>query len=197
MSPLKPVVDLRVATFDPKVKTYIYLYVACLLASSIIGLVVLPFWLLGVGQIVSERFFHTLKLQLTPRHLLFSKGLVFHVEKTIPLDNIQDVSFLGGPVLRAFGLTKIEVETAGGGGAGRQGEMSMLGVLNAESFKTAILEQRQRLMEAKSRPAALPPTTTTTTTTVGANEHLQLLRDIKHELVEIKQALAATTKPPS
>ena len=95
-------------------------------------------------------------------------------------DNIQDVSFLGCPVLRAFGLTKIEVETAGGGGAGRQGEMSMLGVLDADSFKRGILEQRQRLVEAKNRPPALA--TTTSTMPVALDEQLQLLRIVDYDL---------------
>lgn len=183
--------ETRVAEFDPKVKAYIFLYVSFLLVASVIGIVALPFWLLGVGQVVSNRFFHTLKLTLTPKQLLFSKGLVFRVEKTIPLENIQDVSFMGGPVLRAFGLTQIQVETAGGGGPGRQGEMSMIGVVDAELFKSAILDQRQRLLERKHLPAT---TTTPVPTTTTTDEHLQLLRDIKQELTEIKQALV---KPPA
>ncbi len=191
--------ETRQAEFDPKVKAYIFLYVAFALVASVVGIVALPFWLLGVGQVVSDRFFHTLKLRLTPRQLLFSKGLVFRVEKTIPLENIQDVSFMGGPVLRAFGLTQIQVETAGGGGPGRQGEMSMIGVVDAESFKAAILDQRQSLLEQKHLlPAAtttpVPTTTMTATMTATTDEQLQLLRDIKQELIEIKQALV---KPPA
>ena len=178
------VVDVKAAEFDPKVKAYIFLYVAFALVASVFGVVLLPFWLLGVGQIVSRRFFHTLQLQLTSKHLLFSKGIVFHVEKTIPLENIQDVSFLGGPVLRAFGLTQIQVETAGGGGAGRHGEMSMIGVVDAERFKAAILERRTLLRASQALPAA---------TTTAETEQLALLRDIKNELVAIRQALAKET----
>lgn len=181
----------RTAVFDEKVKVYIFLYVLFVLVTSIVGLVVVPFWVLGLGQYVSRRFFNTLHLQLTDKHLLFAKGMIFTVEKTIPLENIQDIAFVGGPVLRSFGLTQINVETAGGGGAHRQGEMSMIGVVDAAAFKAAILEQRERLVQAKHRQLAPSPSTTTTTTTT--EETTQLLRDIKAELVAIKQALQPKT----
>lgn len=61
--------------------------------------------------------------------------------------------------------------------------------VDAATFKTAILDQRQRLLDAQESRSALSPTPTTSTT---PDEQIQLLRDIKLELVEIKRALAAT-----
>jgi len=40
-----------------------------------------------------------------PTHLnQFKKGMMFRVEKTIPLENIQDLTFLDNPFLRWFDL---------------------------------------------------------------------------------------------
>jgi putative membrane protein len=176
-------VILRKATFNPKVKTYIFLVVLFYLCVSIIGLIIVPAWLFGLGQWLSKKFFHTLECQLSTKNLKFSKGIIFHIEKTIPLENIQDLSFYGGPVLRAFGLTLIRIETAGGGGKHDSNNMSMLGIENAEIFKQEILEQREKAIRRKHQhhsPVAASATN-------GLSE--QLLTEIKNELVEIKNAL--------
>jgi len=174
---------LNKATFNPKVKTYIYLVVLFYLFVSIIGWLIIPFWLFGLGNWVSTKFFNTLECELTSKNLRFSKGMIFHIEKTIPLENIQDLSFYGGPILRYFGLTLIRIETAGGGGQHNNNMMSMLGINNAESFKVEILNQREKVMKEKYQISS----------SVNENKNTsnndELLRDIKNVLVEIKEAL--------
>ena len=113
------------------------------------------------------------------KNLYFSKGIILHIEKTIPLENIQDVSFFGGPVLRSFGLTFIRVETAGGGGAHHSNMMSIPGVDDAEEFKNMILLQREKVIKEKSRGGV-----------ASANNDSVVLNEIKNELVEIKNLLA-------
>src|SRR6218665_90274 len=174
---------LRKASFNPKVKTYIFLVVLFYLCVSIIGLALVPLWLFGLGQWLSKKFFHTLHCQLRTKTLRFSKGIIFHIEKTIPLENIQDLSFYGGPVLRSFGLTLIRIETAGGGGQHNSNSMSMLGVENAEQFKQEILEQREKVIRQKNQNSG--PLAASSGT--GLSE--QLLTEIRNELVEIKNAL--------
>lgn len=174
---------LKTATFNPKVKTYIFLVVTFYLIVTIAGLVLLPLWLFGFGQWLSKKFFHTLECHLTSKTLRFSKGLIFHIEKTIPLENIQDLSFYGGPVLRYLGLTLIKIETAGGGGHHNNNIMSMLGINNAENFKLDILNQREKVMKEKYQFSSV--------NTGGEKGMLtdDLLKEIKNELVEIKLAL--------
>ncbi len=175
---------IRSATFNPKVKTYIFLVVLFYLLISVIGWVIIPFWLFGLGQWLSNKFFHTLTCQLTKKQLKFSKGLILHIEKTIPLENIQDLSFIGGPILRAFGLTLIKVETAGGGGGPHANNMmSMIGVENAEEFKMLILNQREIVIKEKNQHSFAAPTNSEN------NLNDKLLTEIKNELVEIKKAL--------
>ena len=173
-------VIIQKASFNPKVKTYIFLIVLFYMIVTFIGIVLLPFWLLGLGQWLSNKFFHTLECQLTTKNLRFSKGLIFHIEKTIPLENIQDLSFYGGPVLRALGLTLIRIETAGGGGKHNSNRMSIPGINGAEDFKLAILNQREIVMKEKYQGHK----------TSGNNESSEvILKDIHQELVEIKNAL--------
>lgn len=174
---------LRNATFNPKVKTYIFLVVLFYLIVTIIGWLILPFWLLGFGQWLSTKFFHTLKCQLSTKTLRFSKGLIFHIEKTIPLENIQDLSFYGGPILRSMGLTLIKIETAGGGGHHNNNVMSMLGIEGAENFKLEILNQREKLIKEKYQQ--ISPAKASDSGTLSEN----LLQEIKNELTEIKIAL--------
>jgi putative membrane protein len=172
---------IREATFNPKVKTYIFLVVIFYLFISFIGWVVIPFWLFGLGQYLSNKFFHTLQCQLTQKQLKFSKGLILHIEKTIPLENIQDLSFIGGPLLRWFGLTLIRVETAGGGGASQINMMSIPGVNDAENFKIAILTQREKVIKEKNQSFHAAP--------ISNENSDKILLDIKNELVEIKTLL--------
>lgn len=176
---------LKEATFSPRVKTYIFFVVLGVLISSVIGIILVPFWLLGLGQYMSGLYFKTLSCQITNKNLKFSKGLIIHIEKTIPLENIQDLSFIGGPILRYFGLTLIRIETAGGGGGHHnQNMMSMLGINDAEQFKTAILNQRE-IIKNKTGFGALSASEGQSTSI----DNTQLLIDIKNELVEIKNVL--------
>ena len=57
------------------------------------------------------------------------------LEKTIPLENIQDLAFKEGPLLRYFGLAILQIETAGGQGAGPGGDLTLIGLNGAKEFK--------------------------------------------------------------
>lgn len=170
---------LKQAQFNPKLKTYIFLIVLFYLVVSVIGLVLVPFWIFGLGQWLSGKFYNTLKCELSEKNLYFSKGIILHIEKTIPLENIQDLSFIGGPILRSFGLTFIKVETAGGGGNSHSNMMNIPGIEDAEAFKNMILHQRELVIRSKSQVQQLP-----------TDSQVEILKDIKEELTQIKQLLA-------
>ncbi len=93
---------LKEASFSPRAKTYIFFVVLGVLISSVIGILLVPFWLLGLGQYMSCLYFKTLSCQITNKNLKLSKGLIINIEKTIPLENIQDLSFIGGPNIALF-----------------------------------------------------------------------------------------------
>ncbi|MEY4926153.1 MAG: hypothetical protein RI894_589 [Bacteroidota bacterium] len=142
------------ATFNPVVKTYLLLYIAFMLCVTIIGIPLAIIWLCGIGQWWAQHYFDKLECELSARTLHFKQGIFVQVEKTIPLDNIQDLTFIEGPVLRYFNLCMLNVETAGKGDAkgfsGFGNEMSLIGIIDAQNFRTSVLEQRQAVMDRKN-----------------------------------------------
>ena len=135
---------IQKAEFSPKIKTYILLYVALILLLTIIGIPLMLVWFLGLGSYVSNRYYENLKCRLTDRHLVFSKGAFFKVEKTIPLENIQDLTFLENPILNTLDLRILKIETAGGSNQDGS-DMKLIGIREAEAFKQKVLEQRERV----------------------------------------------------
>lgn len=140
------------AAFNPAIKNYILVVGSFFLIITMFGILLLPFWLLGVGQYGSKRYFNSLQCELTTRHLRFKKGAFFKVEKTIPLENIQDLTFIDNPFLRWFDLRILKVETASGNNP-HGSDMKLIGIMDTENFKEEVLEQRERIVSAKSSNA--------------------------------------------
>jgi len=101
--------------------------------------------MLGYGQWYARRYIEYLDCELTERHLRFRKGILFQTEHTIPLDNIQDLAFKEGPLLRYFDLTVLKIETAG---QSREGtDMTLYGIKDGADFRNKVLAQRDRLTD--------------------------------------------------
>ena len=73
------------AKFDPRLKTYSYVGGIVIFTITIVGIILLPFWLI-FGKIYINRYFDNLYCELTTRALHFKKGVWFQTERTIPLD---------------------------------------------------------------------------------------------------------------
>ena len=101
------------AEFNPKIKTYILYTVSFFLLISVMGIPILIFWFLGLGQYISKRYYENISCELSINHLEFKKGVLFKVEKTIPLENIQDLTFIENPLLKHLDLRILKIETAG------------------------------------------------------------------------------------
>ena len=130
------------AEFNPIVKTYILLYIFGIMFATVVGIPLAIIWLCGVGQWYSRHFYEKLYCVLTEKHLRFRMGILFTVDKTIPLENIQDLTFYEGPVLRHFNLAMLKVETAGQGEhSGNQ--MKLVGIIGAHDFRSRVLQQRE------------------------------------------------------
>ena len=168
---------IQAAEFNPKIKNYILLVVAFILTMTVAGIPLLIFWFLGLGQYISRRFYENLKCKLTDRHLEFKKGILFKVEKTIPLENIQDLTFIENPLLKYLDLRILKIETAGQSNP-EGSDMKLIGIINSSDFKEKILHQRE-LLKTKNR--------TDNRQTETSNEQIvDILRDIKDILNDIK-----------
>ena len=164
------------ADFSEKIKTYILLSVSLVLLVTVIGIPLLLIWLLGFGQYLSRKYYENLRCDLTERHLVFSKGAFFKVEKTIPLENIQDLTFLQNPILNWLEMRVLKIETAGGSNP-YGSDMKLIGIKDSQAFKESVLEQREKI---RIRSEATTPAVNT------GEEQLYILKEIRDLLLELK-----------
>jgi len=166
---------MTAARFDDKLRTYWYLQSVLICVATVIGILILPIWLLGLGQWYVRRSFEALKCELHERTLVVKRGIFFKVEKTIPLDKIQDLTVKEGPLLRKLGLRSLKIETAGQGTPGKS-EADLIGVVNPLDFRDEVLRQRDSLSAVPvSRPG----------TDEGASGTIELLTEIRDLLSQI------------
>jgi putative membrane protein len=165
--------ELR-AAFNPLIKPFLVLRIGIPLAMSIVGIPLALAWFLGVGRWWAQHYFDKLECRLTPRALHFRKGILVQVEKTIPLENLQDVTFVEGPILRRFQLATLKFETAGHS-AGQASDMHLTGIIDAHEFRNRILVARDALRQQHAPGAA--------------DAHLEALRAIERQLAEIAALL--------
>ena len=132
------------ASFNPMVRRYMLIYVAWWLLISVIFSPLILVWVLGPGQWWAAEYFRKLRCELDDKVLSFRKGILFQVEKTIPLENIQDVTFIEGPLLRQFNLSLLRIETAGQS-PNQAHTMQLVGIVDAHALRAEILRRRERL----------------------------------------------------
>ncbi len=105
---------------------------------------------------------------VTDRSLRIREGLLKVQEKTMTFSNIQNVSIRQGPVQRLFGISDVEVRTAGGGGSSSSGKDEQgltdnlhlgyfRGVANAAEIRDTILAHLKRLRSAGLGDPDEPP----------------------------------------
>lgn len=171
--------QIREATFDPRLKSYTFWGTSLFLFITVVGIVVLPFWLI-FGKIYINRYYDNLFCELTTRALHFKKGIWFQTERTIPLDKIQDLTFKEGPMLRYFGLSYLKIETAGQSVEG-MADMTLTGVVNARNFREMVLDQRDLITDIQI------PSETVPEPRGGNDELITLLNQIHETLQRIEQ----------
>ncbi|NOX19521.1 MAG: PH domain-containing protein [Chlorobi bacterium] len=169
------------AEFHPVLKTYIFLYVLQLLVVSIIGIIVVPFWLLGLGVWVSGRYFAHLECVLTENTLEYKKGYLFRVEKTVLLDKIQDLTLKEGPLLRFFNLQMLIIETAGQSNPDGGGDAKLIGIIDAREFRRKVLAQRDIITARDEMPARIENEMQT------GESQISLLKEIRDTLKRIER----------
>ncbi len=143
------------AEFDSRLKAYSFIQSTLALIFCLVTIPLVPFWVLGLGQLLARRQYEALDCALTERSLNFSKGIFVKVQKNVPLDKITDLALHEGPILRALGLTCLKVETAGQSAA--QGALlSLVGIRDSLAFRDAVLNQRDRIVTTGTTPAPAP-----------------------------------------
>lgn len=117
-----------------------------------------------------------MECELTTRSLRFKKGFIVQIEKTIPLDKIQDLTFKEGPLLKKLGLSVLKIETAGNSAAG-SADLSLLGIVDAHEFRQMVFDQRDKV-------------TDNTSSSSTHNESMtEILSDIRDSLKKIESKI--------
>ena len=127
------------ASFNDAVTTYWLSNGIIILIVTVIGIPLLPFWIIG-GKWITRKYLASHRATLTNRSLRVSKGIFTQIEKAVPLDRITDVGVVQGPLMRFFGVESLSVETAGQSAVGSL--IHLTGVEEGRNFKEAILKQR-------------------------------------------------------
>lgn len=174
---------LRVATFDPRLKTYWFLLTMLMFVCTIILIPLALVWIF-IGPIIHRRQYDAHECELTERTLNFRKGFLFRVQKNVPLDKITDLALNEGPVLRYLGLCSLNVETAGGGAGTATGQAVLVGIEDALDFRNAVMRQRDRVTSGG--------VTRTAEATANDTDQTALLTDIRDHLARIEARINAT-----
>ncbi len=132
----------------PQVRWYFYWTSILLLA--LIGVFVFGFGALAApvyaftfGPWLSRRQAEVLEYRLHETHLFVHQGVFFIKRKSIPLDRITDIVLSQGPLLRFFGLWRLDIQTAGSGQ--QRAEAYLYGLVNPEEAKETILKARDAI----------------------------------------------------
>jgi len=132
------------ARFNPLIKPFLVMKIGLTMLFTVVGIPLAIIWFLGAGRWWAQHYFDRLECQLGERSLRFRKGILVTTEKTIPLENIQDVTFIEGPILKHFNLSTLKFETAGHS-VGQASDMHLTGIIDAQAFRARIMEAREAL----------------------------------------------------
>lgn len=149
-APVDPVFHAKI---NPLIKPFLVVQIGFTMVMTVIGIPLAIVWFLGLGRWWAQHYYDKLECHLSDKTLRYRKGILVQVEKTIPLENIQDVTFIEGPILRHFQLSTLKFETAGSG-AGQANDMRLTGIVDAHDFRNRILAARDRLKQEQRGPGA-------------------------------------------
>lgn len=167
-------------------------------AFAILGyLLQLPFTFLLVRLDYRYRWYMT-----TDTSLRIREGITSVRERTMTYANIQNLSLKQGPIQRLFGISDLQVRTAGGGGAedgdpgkGGLGDADNMhlgyfrGVDNAEEIRNLILVQMKGMRDSglgdPDEPVAAPPPSS------DSDELLAAAREFAAEARALRAAMGA------
>jgi putative membrane protein len=170
------------ANFNPKVKQYWTLVVVFVTAATILGIVFTPLVAI-IAWLISGKVLKALSANLYERKLVVKRGILFVVEKSIPLEKITDIALSQGPLMRLFGLHKLSFETAGQSGQGAL--VSLVGVIDAENFRERILNQKDalRLKQDSASVKTEPSHRNENTDLVSLNQSVKNIENMLAELL--------------
>ena len=151
--------------FDRKIIVYWWIMANLGLLVTFVGIIAMVVWI-PFGWIVHKKQYEHMSGALTDRSINMRMGWLFKKQQNIPLDKLTDVSIHEGPILNAFGVVKMQFETAGAA------PFILTGVKNSDQFRDLVLQQRDSLV---SNPQQSAPSD-------DSNDVLVEIRDILQQI---------------
>ena len=151
--------------FDRKIIVYWWIMANLGLLVTVVGIIAMIVWI-PFGWIVHKKQFEHMSGALTDRSINMRMGWLFKKQQNIPLDKLTDVSIHEGPILNAFGVVRMQFETAGAA------PFILTGVKNSDQFRDLVLQQRDSLV---SNPQQSAPSD-------DSNDVLVEIRDILQQI---------------
>jgi putative membrane protein len=133
--------------FDRKIIIYWWMMANLGLLVTVVGIIAMVVWI-PFGWIVHKKQFEHMSGALTDRSINMRMGWLFKKQQNIPLDKLTDVSIHEGPILNAFGVVRMQFETAGAA------PFILTGVKNSDQFRDLVLQQRDSLVSAPQQSAS-------------------------------------------
>ena len=132
--------------FDRKIIVYWWIMANLGLLVTFVGIIAMVVWI-PFGWIVHKKQYEHMSGALTDRSINMRMGWLFKKQQNIPLDKLTDVSIHEGPILNAFGVVRMQFETAGAA------PFILTGVKNSDQFRDLVLQQRDSLISAPQQSA--------------------------------------------
>ena len=130
------------AKIDNKVKHYWLVLTLIICVCGIISIFVIPL-IVPIVLFAVHKHLQALSVELFHRKLVVKRGIFTKIEKSVPLEKITDISMVQGSLMRAFGLYRLNVETAGQSGVGAL--VSVLGIIEANTFREKVIAQKDAI----------------------------------------------------
>ena len=157
--------QIMAVEFDRKIIVYWWIMANLGLLVTFVGIIAMVVWI-PFGWIVHKKQFEHMSGALTDRSINMRMGWLFKKQQNIPLDKLTDVSIHEGPILNAFGVVRMQFETAGAA------PFILTGVKNSDQFRDLVLQQRD-LLVSSPQPSATP---------ADSNDVLVEIRDLLQEI---------------
>ena len=132
--------------FDRKIIVYWWIMANLGLLVTFVGIIAMVVWI-PFGWIVHKKQYEHMSGALTDRSINMRMGWLFKKQQNIPLDKLTDVSIHEGPILNAFGVVRMQFETAGAA------PFILTGVKNSDQFRDLVLQQRDSLVSSPQQSA--------------------------------------------
>jgi putative membrane protein len=134
-----------------------YFYWGAILGTAAMGALIFGFGALAAlvyawtfGPWLSRKQAAVLEYRLCDTHLFVHQGVFFVKRKSIPLDRITDIVLTQGPLLRYFGIWRLDIQTAGSGQ--QRAEAYLYGLVDPEQIKEKILTARDAISIGGKNP---------------------------------------------